>query len=66
MELTPTFSFAGNPLTGAAAGGGGGLGNRVNATMVGTVLASQLSAMKSAISQAVANSGTGRILNVTV
>ena len=55
---------AGQPAI-ACMGGGGGLGNRVNATIMRTVLASMRAATSAAIQRGVAQEG-GRILNVTV
>ena len=70
--LTPIEMTSGGAGTGVSSdvgmggAGGGGLGNRVNATMIGTVLASDLAATKASISEQAASSGVGRILNVTV
>ena len=47
-------------------GGGGGLGNRVNAIVTATVLRSQLAAVKVSMQQQADHSGIGRILNVTI
>ena len=56
---------AGMPVV-ASLGGGGGLGNRVNATVMRTVLASMRAATSTSIQESVSQHGIGRILNVTV
>ncbi len=64
-DLTDFRISAGGPGIGSM-GGGGGLGNRVNATVLATDMRANLSARKSSIAQEVANGKVGRILNVTV
>ena len=47
-------------------GAGGGLGNRVNATVLATDMKANLAARKASISQEVSNTSVGRILNITI
>ena len=57
---------AGLPALEGVSGGGGGLGNRVNAAVLSTVLRADEAAIKVALQQAAAQRGVGRILNVTI
>ncbi len=62
MDDSKIHSISGGASMDGAAGGGGGLGNRVNAVVMSTVLASQ----EVAIKQLLTSLGIGRQINVTI
>ena len=62
--MTPTdmVGAAGKPMSEVTAGGGGGLGNTVNAAMLATVIP----AMEAAVKQHLTAQGIGSQINVTI
>ncbi len=62
MDDTKTYSISAGAPNISSMGGGGGLGNRVNAVVLSTVLASQ----EAAIKQLLTSLGIGRQINVMI
>ena len=66
MGIDNTYTISAGAPSFEGVGAGGGLGNRVNAAVLATVLRANEVAIKSAMQLAASDGGVGRILNVTV